>query len=425
MLMAYELDRRGFEVTLIDENPRAGGLIRTERNEYGLVESAAHSLIATDEVRRLCKDLGVELIKVRRGARARFVLRRGKMRSFPLSPWESIRALFRAYFVLSSPECSSAQATMEKWTRRHLGEAVLNYAVSPFLTGIYAARPSEIAVGAAFPSLEIPEGHSLFSSILRRIRRAVLKQDQARPKARHRKAMMAPKEGMGALTEALEKRLEERLGTRFRRGEEITRLPQPPNLILAVPADRAAVLLKDEDPSLANALSQVRYSPLVSATVFIPRKVFKYVPRGVGVLIPESENRRCLGVLFNSSAFEGRVTDESRWVSLTMMLGGSLRPEIAIKADSEIESIVREELAALFKLQPSALDEVRVFITRWSRAIPRYSGQLMQVWSLAQRGWCTKEGRILFGNYTGQVSLRGMIRVVDALGSNLAAGLHV
>ncbi|MFL6210415.1 MAG: hypothetical protein ACJ74W_16280 [Pyrinomonadaceae bacterium] len=30
-------------------------------------------------------------------------------------------------------------------------------------------------------------------------------------------------------------------------------------------------------------------------------------------------------------------------------------------------------------------------------------------WQTAQAAWCATPGRILFGNYTGQVSLRGMI----------------
>ena len=77
MLAAYALDKQGYRVTLLEEKTRAGGLIATTPTNHGIAESAAHSLIATDTVRELCRDLGVELITPRKESRAKFVLRDG------------------------------------------------------------------------------------------------------------------------------------------------------------------------------------------------------------------------------------------------------------------------------------------------------------------------------------------------------------
>jgi NADH dehydrogenase FAD-containing subunit len=60
---------------------------------------------------------------------------------------------------------------------------------------------------------------------------------------------------------------------------------------------------------------------------------------------------------------------------------------------------------------------VRLVISRWRRAIPQYSVTLPAVWQTARETWCAEPGRILFGNYTGQVSLRGMIESSAAAGS--------
>ncbi|HEV2765761.1 MAG TPA: hypothetical protein VGV38_22440 [Pyrinomonadaceae bacterium] len=38
------------------------------------------------------------------------------------------------------------------------------------------------------------------------------------------------------------------------------------------------------------------------------------------------------------------------------------------------------------------------------------------LWQLARETWCATPGRLLFGNYTGQVSLRGMIEKADTIG---------
>jgi len=422
LLTAYVLDKNGFKVTLYEEAARAGGLISTTQNELGLMESAAHSFLVTSEVAHLCRDLNVELVGVRPESRARFILRRGKMRRFPLSFFEAVGAFFRAYFILSREDLSRGHATLEQWGHRHLGKAAVDYLLSPFLTGIYAARPSEICVGAAFPALEVPAGHSLISARLRALRLRLFGPKTQNEKGKH---MMVPKEGMGALVGALEKRLEKRLGERFRKGEKITHLPEAPNVILAVPASRASELLAQTDPLLSSELSKIQYAPLVSATLFVPRNAFPKPPKGVGVLIPEREGRRSLGVLFNSSAFPGRVTNESEWASLTMMLGGSIEPSLVARSDSELTDIIQAELKSLFGLSDANLQKTRIFIHRWPHAIPKYDRELMDAWSAARSGWCSTPGHLLVGNYTGQVSIRGMMQDVYALSSDLAAGLHV
>ncbi|HEX8290247.1 MAG TPA: FAD-dependent oxidoreductase, partial [Pyrinomonadaceae bacterium] len=84
MLAAYALDKKGYEVTLLEERGEAGGLIQTVHTEYGMAERAAHSLLASGPVMEFCQDLGVELAEVRPDSRARFVVRDGRLRKFPL-----------------------------------------------------------------------------------------------------------------------------------------------------------------------------------------------------------------------------------------------------------------------------------------------------------------------------------------------------
>jgi oxygen-dependent protoporphyrinogen oxidase len=347
------------------------------------------------------------------------------MRRFPLTIWEVLVAFFKAYFVLSREETSRDRADLEQWGCRHLGKAAVDYLLSPFLTGIYAAKPSEICVGAAFPALEIPAGHSLISAQLRKFRAQRSTQKKLKSSARkERKAMMVPRQGMGALVFALEKRLEQRLGERFRKNEKVLSIPDAANVILATPAAQASALLASIDPVLSKALSKIRYVPLICATLFVPKEAFSSSPAGVGVLVPESEKRGCLGVLFNSSAFPGRVIDESQWISLSMMLGGTVYPEVLDRSDEELLTLIRGELRALFGLSESAAQSSRIFIRRWPRAIPMYNSDVMEAWEAARAGWCASPGRVLAGNYTGQVSIRGMIQDAYALGSELPAELN-
>jgi len=417
LLAAYALDKKGYRVTLLEERERAGGLIQTRRTEYGIAETAAHSLLATPTVVEFCRESGVELTEIRPEARARFILRDGRLRKFPLRAGEALNALGHAAFARAGNH--SDALNLETWGRRHLGDAALAYLLTPFVRGIYGVQPAELGVAAAFPELTIAPGGTLLTALLGKAFKRPAQNghdlrdaDDAHKTKKQRKRMVAPLRGMGALTESLERRLEQRLGARFQRGVRVSGLPDAPNLVLTTPTCAAAALLQAEAPELSQRLREVQYTPLVSVTAFVERASFTRPVRGVGVLVPAREKRECLGILFNSSAFAGRVFDETRHASFTVLLGGSAQPGWVAATDEAIAAAVREELAELLGIQGEPLHLV---FNRWPRAIPQYSTGLPEVWRSAQETWCATPGRILFGNYTGQVSLRGMIEQALAM----------
>jgi len=402
MLAAYFLDQKGYSVTLLEEKSRAGGLLSTTRTRYGIAESAANSLLASPSVLNLCEQLGVGLTSVRKDSRSRFILRSGKLRKFPLTIGESAGTLRRAALNRSSNHASSLD--LETWGARHLGEAAVSYLLAPFVRGIYGIQPSEVGVLAAFPKLLVKPGSTLLGTMFSR---------KLQRKAKSKRApMVAPQFGMNDLVARLETHLVRRLGKRFRCGERISTLPEGANVVLATPAYVAAELLKKETPILAELLSAVQYTPLVSVTAFLEKSGFPRPVKGVGVLIPNGEKRNSLGILFSSSSFEGRVTDESRYACFTMMLGGSQAPYWISASDEAIKTTVQQEFSEVLGLRGQILELV---INRWPRAIPKYSVDLPHLWQTARETWCERPGRLLFGNYTGQVSLRGMIESASSI----------
>lgn len=394
LLAAYFLDQRGYRVTLLEEKQRAGGLIHTRHTELGIAESAAHSLIATRPVMDLCRDLDVELVEPRKESSAKYIVRNGKLRRFPLSISEVVKTAGRAAFVRST---NGQGQTLEMWGQKHLGNAAVEYLLTPFVRGIYGVQPAQLGVAAAYPSLSVPPGETLLTSFMKKRRQRSQKKESS--------PRVAPRFGMGHLVLQLEKRLEERLGARFRRGSRVTTLPDAENLIVTVPAHAAANLLRSESAELANSLMSVRYTPIVSVTVFTDRRAFTRPVEGVGALVPACEDRKCLGILFNSSSFPERVTDDSKVASFTVMMGGTTQTEWLSVDDEEIERTVRAELGALLGIE----DLLKVVIHRWPAALPQYGCDLPAVWQSARDTWCSQPGRMLFGNYTGQISLRGMI----------------
>ena len=421
MLAAYALDKRGYEVTLLEERGEAGGLIQTVRTEYGMAERAAHSLLASPPVVEFCRGLGVELAEVRPDSRARFVVRDGRLRKFPLGVGEAAGALGRAAFARARADADALD--LDSWGRTHLGDAAVDYLLTPLVRGIYGVQPAQLGVEAAFPSLSVAPGRTLIGSALGKAFARRPKNGNghaasngnggAEKQHRAKKPMVAPRYGMGDITSRLERRLEERLGSRFRRGVRVAEIPDAPNVLVATPAYAAAGLLQASAPDLGRALAEVRYTPVVSVTAFVPAGSLTRPVKGVGALVPEKEGRKSLGILFTSSAFEGRVCDESRFASFAVLLGGSSQPHWADAADAEIEAAVRGELEELLGVRG---EPARLVISRWPRAIPQYSVALPAVWRLARETWCSAPGRLLCGNYTGQVSLRGMIEEAARLG---------
>jgi oxygen-dependent protoporphyrinogen oxidase len=403
MLAAYSLAKNGYVVTLLEEKERAGGLLRTRQTPFGIAEAAANSLLASPAVKDLCDELGIDLVPVRKEAKARYILRGGILRKFPLTIFETLATLGRAAFSRASNQIESMD--LGAWGQRHLGPAAVEYLLTPFVRGIYGVQPQEVGVAAAMPKLIVPQGQTLLSSMVRKtMQRSQAKTEKA--------GMVAPKGGMSDLVNRLEHKLQRQLGTRFKRGVRIDALPDAANVVICTPAYRAADLVETKSPELARSLRAVQYTPMVSVTAFVDRAALTRPISGVGVLVPASEKRKSLGILFSSSAFAGRVTDEERFASFTLMMGGTADRDWVNATDEEIKEAVKQELTQVLGLRRPPLE---IVINRWPQAIPRYSTELPAVWQCAKETWCATPGRLLFGNYTGQVSMRGMIESAAAL----------
>lgn len=140
-------------------------------------------------------------------------------------------------------------------------------------------------------------------------------------------------------------------------------------------------LITRRAPRLSAALEGVRYTPIVSVTAFVPTSNFTRPVKGMGVLAPPREGRKSMGILFNSSAFEGRVFDESRYASFTVLFGGTSQPGWVDASDEEIGRAVSEELNTLLGIKGEPAELV---INRRPRAISQYSTALPNVWRTAR-----------------------------------------
>jgi oxygen-dependent protoporphyrinogen oxidase len=160
---AFELKQRGVDCTVYEESDRVGGVIRTVQEEGFLVECGPNSILDTHpNLGKLIARLGLEGNKLEPHPAAinRFIVRDGQPVALPTSPAAlfsskafSTKAklrLLREPFIKSK---SNESESLADFVVRRLGQEFLDYAINPFVGGVYAGDPAQLSTALAFPKL--------------------------------------------------------------------------------------------------------------------------------------------------------------------------------------------------------------------------------------------------------------------------------
>jgi oxygen-dependent protoporphyrinogen oxidase len=394
LVAAYTLQRRGVRVALVDAGDAPGGVIASRRHEGFLYETAANSTLDTTPLlRSLLEDLGIANERVEPAAVAakRFIVRQGRLVALPTSPGAfvagsafSLRAklrLMREPFIRPAP--ADADESVAAFVRRRLGSELLDYAVDPFVAGIYAGDAEAISVRAAFPRLHALEQRH--GSLIRG-QIAGARERRANPEtSKHAAKSFSFRGGMQTLPDALATRLSHylprtrvaALTSRDGGGYDVqTTGPQMTAraVVLATPAYATASIVEGAAPAAATALRAIDYAPVAVVVTAYRREDVAHDLAGFGFLVPKKERRRILGSLFSSSLFEGRAPPGH--VLFTTFVGGQRDPAAPSRDDAALATAVTGELEALV----GACHPLWSRIVRWPQAIPQYTiGHLARV----------------------------------------------
>ena len=450
---AFDLVQRGLQVEVLEAAPRAGGVIATHRRDVPggtvLFETGPNSgMDTTPRINALLDQLGIrgQRVDAQRAAACRYVLRGGRILPVPASPlgmlttslfsWRARVGLLREPFVRAR-DIPAGEQSIAAFARRHLGQELLDYAVEPFVGGVYAGDPERLSIEAAFPSLASLERR--YGSLLRgallsaRTRRRAAAESGERAKTRATSfnfaggmqtlvdalAQRLPRLACGARVEAIRRDADalyvvevERDGTRSSR--------RAPALLLALPAFEAARLvaaLGDAAAAAADALAAIHYPPVAVVSAAYHRKDVAHRLDGFGFLAPRVEDPPVLGTLFTSSMFAGRAPDDV--AVLTSFVGGRRNPQAALAAEEHIAADVVRSNAYLLGAGAPMFSEVQ----RWPRAIPQYDlGHLQRVAAVAALE-AQMPGLALCGNWRDGVSVADCIKAGTQRSAQVAAML--
>jgi len=424
--------QRGASIEVLEAALRPGGSIGTIHRDGALYETGPNSALDTTPlIAALLDATGSrgERVEPSVAAATRYIVRDGKLVPLPISPRAmlgtrvfSLRAKLRLaaepFVARASP---GSEESVAAFVRRRLGTEFLDYAVDPFVAGVYAGDPERLSLPAAFPRLHALEQR--YGSLIRG-------QIQG---ARERKRSFSFRNGMQTLTDALARtigrvetsvRVErvERDGdgtwivVGMRGGEAIARRARA--VVVAVAAREASALLRALAPAAAQSLAAIEYAAVASVATLYRRDDVADPLAGFGFLVPRKEKREILGSLFSSSMFEHRAPPGT--VLLTTFVGGMRNPDLPRRPDDEIAAIVGRELR---ELAGARADPLWSAITRWPHAIPQYDlGHLERLRRVddAER---SHPGLFFCANYRGGISVGDCIKSADAIASAVAASL--
>lgn len=369
---AYLLTKAGREVRIVEKTARAGGLIRTTRTEYGLVETAANGILNSARLEAMCADIGVPLLRVRPDARKRFIYR-DKPRQLPLSLAEALR--IPVGLIANSANLRPQPfETIAAWGARVPGKGATEFLLSPALGGIYAGDPNRLSARLIFGRANLPAHLQTY-----------------RPQKARARGTVAPPNGMQQLIDGLVNFLRDK-GVTISFSEVLSANGNDPTVV-CLSATAAAEYLASASPDLAQELARVEMLSLLTATCFFDKDAASL--KGFGCLFPQVQSFRARGVLFNDCIFEGRGPAHSE----TWIFGGALDRDVVNLNDEELIRTILADRARFYRQEDRPL---AVHIKRWPNALPHYSVELERTLVKLPQ---PPPNIALVGNYLGRIGL--------------------
>ena len=425
---AVELKRKGFDVTVIEKSKKPGGVIGTFSKDGFLAESGSNTVMVNSrkslEFFKSLAGAGDRMAASKPSAKKRYFVRYGKARAVPMSPvsllitrlftfWGKLRLLMEPFMKKSPPD---SEPSVAEFTERRFGRDVLDYAINPFMAGVYGGDPAKLSVKYAFPpfwTLESKYGSVILGAMKSR-REKLASENFLKP------MMVSFEGGMRTLIDSLASELGDclKLGAKVISidggggswevswGTDIEDVCETYDaLVLAVPApDLASLPLCGTLAAALAPLSKIVYAPIATYTLGFRRSDIAHKLDGFGVLTPAREKLSILGSLFVSSIFDGRAPRDC--VTLTNYVGGMRHPEYAGLPQEKIEELVLKDLRRLLGVKGEPVFR-KLFV--WKHAIPQYNlgyGEFVEIFDSVEEDF---PNIALLGSYRGGVGVSSCV----------------
>lgn len=424
----YYLNKAGRNFVIIEKEPRAGGVINTiTENGFTFETGPNTGVLSTPEIASLFEELKDRCnhVTAGQGSNKRYILKNGRWTALPSGPLSAIGTpLFTMkdkFRILGEPfrkPGTNPDETIARLVERRLGQSFLDYAVDPFISGIYAGDPGKLVTRFALPklyALEQQYGSFIKGAIVKSLQPGT---DDSKKVTRE---VFSVRGGLKNLITALADEIgDEKI---IKSCREIVVSPLSGGFKVSVSDNKGitreifsqAVIstaggfaLPSLFPFIAdehmNKISALNYAGVVQVTAGYNNWNGKKLD-AFGGLVPSKEKRDILGILFPSAIFANRAPENG--ALLSVFIGGVKNPGALNKSDREIEEIALNEIGKTLSTRETP-DLLK--INRYEHAIPQYdasSGKRLESIRLLQRKY---PGLILAGNIRDGIGMADRVK---------------
>ncbi len=437
---SYYLRKYGFEVILLEKENHTGGVIQTLHEDGFTFECGPNTgSLTTPEAAELFEDHSdnCTLETAKKEAKRRLIWKKGQWHPLPGGPIEAIttplfklKDKFRILFEPFRPKGKDEMESISDMIIRRLGKSFLDYAINPFVGGVYAGNPDKLIMKYALPKMYNME-ERYGSLVLGGVKRSKeIKSDPFLSKAT--REVFSMEGGLSNLTDSLSKKI----------GSENIRLGCD-NLIIAkkengyqldfeqdgqkktleatkVISTAGAFALPSLFPFLKEEklkdITNLNYAKIV--LVILGYKEWFGMPlNAFGGLVPAKEKKNFLGILFTSSFFRNRAPENG--CVLSMFIGGRRFPKAVELTDDEIKELA---LTNMKNMMDTELEPDLLKIYRYEHAIPQYEASTRERLQAIADLEKEHEGLYLAGNIRNGIGMADRIKqgrdLADLIGRN-------
>lgn len=426
---SYWLKKEGFNIKILEESNEVGGNIKTERHQNFVFDTGPNSgLETTPLIKQLVDELNLqdEFVYANKASNKRYILRNNVLHPLPMNPKDFIttklfsssgklRILFEPFIGKSK---DGYYQSVAEFVRRRLGQEFLDYAINPFVSGVFAGDPENLSVKSAFPKLYRLE--EVYGGLFKGMIKGAKERKQRAEKSKQAAAMFSFKNGMSVLTNRLGEVLKEEilLNHRVRKIQKLDdrilvnviengteKIFEANSVLFTIPAHSTAEILQALDGYLYNHLTLIYYPPVLVLNVIYRKDKIGQPLDGFGFLIPEKEKKLFLGAIWNDAIFPNRGDND--FASFTIFVGGARQSKIF---DNGLDNIISKVLSEFEQIMKINSKPESIKYRFWEKAIPQYSIGYIEKEKAMDEFERKYKGIFLGGNYRGGISVGDCIK---------------
>jgi len=386
---AYDLSNAGVAHTLIEKQPRLGGVIETRQWDDCVMECGPDSFIsAKPEAMTLIRELGLEgdVIGSKDEERVTYIQRHGKLVRLPegttmfvptrpssmlASPLVSWGTKVRMGLELLRRPKTYPDRSVSEFVTDHFGRETLDYLAEPLLSGVYGGDPDLLSAPSVLP--RFVEMERTKGSLARALMASRGGAKRSEPLFRTLKG------GLGCLVERLAAKANVTQGTAeaIERNIDLKKRGfrvringdwmDGEHVILACPAWAASELILSVDERLAALLAMIPYTSSAIAQMVFRAAEFDGQRAGTGFLVPRIERGRLMACTFVGTKFPHRVPADK--ITLRCFFGGAGNDAVLDQSDESLIAMARGELRTILGLTS---EPIFTGVSRWPRSMAQY-----------------------------------------------------